>query len=272
MDQGTITTSQPTKKRTLDEYFGQAKRPKPTPDSKSPSTYDLRATLSPLPAPLIPATHSFSLPEADLSVPGLSLVHKFITPAEQSPIINFLSTQPWRTDLARRTIHYGGTYCLMPPRNASPAERAAIERTIITAAPIPHELQGIIDRMVSHGLYRNDKKPAYCIVNEYLPGHGISAHVENFRFDEPVCSLTLSDGDFMRFHELSQPDDGSVRSGKAAKAQKTGRRKDVWLSSGSLVVLSGDARWRWQHEIVRGKSKGKGKGWRRVSLTFRVEK
>lgn len=35
--------------------------------------------------------------------------------------------------------------------------------------------------------------------------------------------------------------------------------------------MEGDARWRWQHEIVRRKGR-KGEGWRRVSLTFRVER
>jgi len=272
MDQGAITTAPTTKKRTLDEYFGQAKRPKPSPNPKGFSTCNLRATASPKPAPVQPPIHSLPLPKASLGVPGLTLLPEFVTPTEQLSVLDFLSTQPWRTDLARRTIHYGGTYCLMAPRNATATERAAIEKTIITASPIPHETQWLIDRMISHDLYKDAKRPEYCIVNEYLPGHGISAHVENFRFDEPVCSLTLGDGDFMRFHELAQPDDGSVRSGKAAKAPRTGRKKDVWLPSGSLVVLRREARWRWQHEIVRGKSKGKGEGWRRVSLTYRVEK
>jgi alkylated DNA repair dioxygenase AlkB len=76
----------------------------------------------------------------------------------------------------------------------------------------------------------------------------------------------------MRFHELSAPHDGSVRSFKAVRAPRTGRRVDVWLPVGSLLVLRGDARYRWQHEIVGRKKGREGVEWRRVSLTFRVEK
>ncbi|EON63022.1 hypothetical protein W97_02248 [Coniosporium apollinis CBS 100218] len=204
------------------------------------------------------------------SIPGFSVLPSLVSPSEQENILAFLKNQAWRTDLSRRTIHYGGTYCLMPPKNATTAERAAVERNIIPAPPIPLELHWLIDRMVARGFYDDHARPEFCIVNEYLPDQGISAHVENFRFGEPVCSLTLGSGDFMRFHELAAPHDGSVRSFKAVQAPRTGRREDVWLPSGSLAVLTGDARYRWQHEIVRGK-KGKEAGWRRVSLTFRVE-
>ncbi|KAK8209186.1 hypothetical protein M8818_003881 [Zalaria obscura] len=204
--------------------------------------------------------------------PGLSLFPDFITAKEETSLLQFLDAQSWRTDLSRRTMHYGGTYCLMPPRNASPAVRKQYEQNIITAPAIPLELNFLIDRMVAEGLYTINERPEYCIVNEYLPGQGISAHVENFRFGEPVCSLTLAGGDSMRFHELSAAHDGSVRSGKAATAPRTGLRKDVWLASRSLVVLRGDARSKWQHEIVRGRKTGKADCWRRVSLTFRVMK
>lgn len=124
--------------------------------------------------------------------------------------------------------------------------------------------------MASHGLYSPDQKPEYIIVNEYLAGHGISAHIENFRFDEPVCGLTLGDGDHLRFHELVEPNDGSVRTGKAAKAERTGRKVDVWMPSRSLLVMNGDGRTTWQHEIVRGRKKHN--DFKRTSLTFRVEK
>lgn len=37
----------------------------------------------------------------------------------------------------------------------------------------------------------------------------------------------------------------------------------------SLLVMSGEARWRWQHEIPRTKQ-GRTVGFRRVSLTYRT--
>jgi len=206
------------------------------------------------------------------NIPGLTIHSNFVTKDEEASLLKFLDEQPWRTDLSRRTIHYGGTYCLMAPRSASPAEKRAIENTIVTAASIPTELDWLVDRMIETGLYPHCKRPTYCIVNEYLPSQGISAHVENFRFGEPVCSLTLGSGDYMRFHELFSPHDGSVRSFKAAQAPRTGRREDVWLPCSSLVALSGEARYKWQHEITKSGKNRTVPRWRRVSLTFRVEK
>jgi alkylated DNA repair dioxygenase AlkB len=240
--------SNPKKRKTLHDYFG-SNQPIPT----------LGETVT---------NHTTSKASR---IPGLEIIPSFVTPAEESSILFFLSTQQWRTDLARRVIHYGGTYCLMPPRGATQAERKAIESNIIKADSIPTQLEFIIDKMVESDLYADIARPRYCIVNSYTGTQGISAHVENFRFDEPVCALTLGDGDFMRFHELVEADDGSVRSGKAAVARRTGRREDVWLPARSLLVLKDSARASWQHEIVRRKGKRR-EGWNRVSLTFRLEK
>ena len=73
----------------------------------------------------------------------------------------------------------------------------------------------------------------------------------------------------MHFDELVIPNGGSVRSGKAQKANRTGRLFNVLLSGRSLVVMNGDAWWRWQHGILRT-SKRRGLGWERMSLMYRV--
>jgi alkylated DNA repair dioxygenase AlkB len=313
-------------------------------------------------------------------VPGLTVIQDFITPLQETHLLAFLDGQPWRTDLARRTMHFGGTYCLVPKGNRSEARikdeqseknlfRAQREQSlssaasityeqsekklsraeresslsraqreslssaasikyeqsekklsraqressmssargtsraegelrtsnarissehsehspgsngrpeIITAPPIPPEFASLLELFSTQGIYPASHPPGYCIVNEYLSSHGISAHVENYTFGEPVCSLTLHDGDHLRFHELSAPNDGSVRSGKAARAQRTGRKVDVWLAPRSLAVMRGDARMVWQHEVVRGKrgrvASRPGEEWRRTSLTFRVDR
>ncbi|KAL8690640.1 MAG: hypothetical protein Q9218_003954 [Villophora microphyllina] len=119
-------------------------------------------------------------------------------------------------------------------------------------------------------VYEDCQRPQYCIVNEYTGNLGISAHTENFQFAEPVVGLSLSSSCPIRFHELAEPFDGSVRSGKAAKACKTGRVVDVEMPPRSLLVMNGPSRWSWQHEILRT-AKGRGPGWKRVSLTFRYK-
>ena len=185
------TTTPPTKKRkTLHDYFSQTSAP--------PSIHKH----TPAPASSPPSSQA-------TTIPGLTILPTFISPTEETSLLTFLSTQKWRTDLSRRTIHYGGTYCLMPPRNSTPAERKEVESTILTADPMPSDFAWLIDRMIACGLYSalGNARPEFCIVyisrlpesllwcmlmgdnllsNEYVSNHGISAHVENFRFVSPI--------------------------------------------------------------------------------------
>lgn len=203
------------------------------------------------------------------AVPGLTLHSSFVTAREEQQILDFLNNAAkctWRTDLSRRTIHFGGTYCLMPPKS-TPIDKTA-QPEILQAPDLPEELSWLIERLVDADIFQADKVPQYCIVNEYTGNLGISAHAENFQFGEPVVGLSLLSACPIRFHELEKPFDGSVRSGKAARAEKTGKRIDVQLPGRSLLVMRGESRWKWQHEIVRS-AKGRGVGWKRVSLTFR---
>ncbi|MCJ1231620.1 hypothetical protein MMC12_008299, partial [Toensbergia leucococca] len=225
------------------------------------------------PSPKSMKTSSAPPSSLEQAVPGLSLYKNFVTPEEESSILNFLNSKKctWRTDLSRKTMHFGGEYCLMPPKittglpkstDVKQGTEIVIKPQIIQAPPMPEELSWLIQRMTEQGIYAKDQVPQYCIVNHYTGSLGISAHTENFSFSEPVVGLSLLSPCSMRFHELVSPDGGSVRSGKAQDAKKTGRWKDVMLPGKSLIVMNGDARWKWQHEIVRSR-RGRGVGWER---------
>ncbi|KAL8767302.1 MAG: hypothetical protein Q9209_006140 [Squamulea sp. 1 TL-2023] len=204
------------------------------------------------------------------SVPGLLLYTDFVNHTEEKDILAFLNDAKrctWRTDLSRRTMHFGGTYCVMPTKSNN---AISTQPVVLQAPPLPQELDWVIQRMMDVEVFKDGQKPQYCIVNEYTGNLGISAHTENFQFGEPVVGLSLSSPGNIRFHELVASFDGSVRSGKAAQAQKTGDIVDVHLPPRSLLVMNGPSRWSWQHEIVRS-ARGRGAGWKRVSLTFRYK-
>lgn len=203
------------------------------------------------------------------SVAGLELIKDFVSAEEEQTLLDFLNGPlcTWRTDLARRCMHFGGTYCCLPPY----AERKTTKPEIKQAPPMPQQLSWLIERMVDKGVYQSEALPGFCIVNEYILAQGISPHTENFSFDEPVVGLSLGSPDVMRFHEMRQAYDGSVRSGKASQAPYSGLKVDVILPTRSLVIMRGPSRWEWQHEIRRVKGT-RGKDFKRTSLTFRVKK
>lgn len=100
--------------------------------------------------------------------------------------------------------------------------------------------------------------PDQLIANEYLPGQGISAHVDcEPCFGEVIASLSLLSGCEMRF--------GCLASGET---------RAVILPPRSLLVLTGPARRDWTHSIAARLSDVidglRVARQRRVSLTFRT--
>lgn len=117
------------------------------------------------------------------------------------------------------------------------------------------------------------------ILNLYTPGEGISPHVDLLgRFGDGIVGVSFGSGCTMSFRresgdeeELEKPTDGP-RNGD-----------DEWhlyLPERSIVVLSGDARYRWTHgiqgrmgDLITDEQSGKASGWiergTRMSITFR---
>lgn len=104
----------------------------------------------------------------------------------------------------------------------------------------------------------NAALPDQVIINEYLPGQGITRHIDCVPcFGESVASLSLGSQCVMEFTHA-----------------KTGEKQQQQLDPRSIVVLAGEARYDWQHSIPQRKSDmwdgEKRMRGRRISLTFRT--
>ncbi|GAQ84802.1 hypothetical protein KFL_002060230 [Klebsormidium nitens] len=131
------------------------------------------------------------------SVPGLEYSLDFVSKDEERQIIRLLDSGKfrWRTDIARRTLHFGHNYVY--------SKRTGEKNT--AAPPIPEELAFLTERMVAAGVYSREEAPTVLIVNEYLEDQGIAAHVDKFEFSNTVVSISLNSACWMRFHELDLP-------------------------------------------------------------------
>ncbi|KAF0896179.1 hypothetical protein E2562_019668 [Oryza meyeriana var. granulata] len=94
------------------------------------------------------------------------------------------------------------------------------------------------------------RKPLFdqLIANRYKPGEGICAHVDLMRFDDGIAIVSLESPCVMHFSRAEQEVVvcDTLESGHAEST-----KIPVYLNPGSLVLMSGDARYLWKHEINR---------------------
>lgn len=183
------------------------------------------------------------LPKTDIR--GLTYLPDYIITDEEQALITHIDRQSWLTDLKRRVQHYGYRYDY----------KARTVTSDSYLGPLPDWLQPLAQRLYDDGTF--PAVPDQAIVNEYLPGQGISAHIDCIPcFADTIASLSLGSPAVMQF---ANP--------------QTGEKKDILLKERSLIILSGEARYEWTHaiparkaDIMNGLKISRD---RRVSLTFR---
>ena len=180
------------------------------------------------------------------SVPELLYIKNYITADEHDALLAHVDNELWLDDLKRRVQHYGFKYNY----------RARKVDMSMRVGELPEWLKSL-----SKKLHQDEYMPEVAdqvIVNEYLPGQGISAHIDcEPCFKDTIVSLSLGSSCVMDF------------TNKLDRTQKI----PVRLAPRSLVVLSGEARYGWLHSIAarkwdewEGERRDRN---RRVSLTFR---
>lgn len=187
---------------------------------------------------------SLSDTSADLP-PGALCLAGFISPSEEAALVGHLDGGEWNSELRRRVQHFGYRYDY----------RARAVTAEAFLGPLPSWLASLSDRLARAGLA--GRGPDQVIANEYLPGQGISAHVDCVPcFDDTIVSISLLSRCEMVFRH---------RPGGATRA--------IILEPCSALVLTGAARYDWTHEIPARKSDivegRKVERSRRISLTFR---
>lgn len=185
---------------------------------------------------------------SQLAVPGLRLIEEFISKEQEAAIIAEIDRQPWLMELRRRVQHYGFKYDY----------RARDIDESMRIKPIPEWALVVAKPMRSRNIFSG--QPDQMIVNEYLPGQGISAHVDCVPcFGPVVASLSLQSNIGMKF-----------------RAKRDDTEVEVYVPRRSLLVLEGDARFLWTHEIPARKSDRVAgmiqQRSRRLSCTYRTVK
>jgi len=176
-------------------------------------------------------------------IDGLSFIEDFITKEQEAELIKVIDSNAWNLDLKRRVQQYGYKYNY---------QNQAITKNDYLGE-LPLFLKDLADRLVELKIF--EVIPNQAIINEYLPGQGISAHIDSSLFGSVICSMSLGSECVLDF--------------------TCDKKKDsILLKQRSLLVLKDNARFLWKHSIPSRKTDliggRKVNRTRRISITFRT--
>ena len=178
--------------------------------------------------------------EVAVAPEGLVYCPDFLSVTEEREISDWIDAQAWDRAFSRRRQFYGHSY----------SDKAA--KTEVPSL-LDHYAQRLFE--LSYTL----EVPRQVLINEYLPGQGIAAHIDEMpNRQSQVVTVSLLDSYPMLFAEVDSD-----------------RTYEQWLERRSVAVMNGPSRSDWTHEIVKRKADiiqggGRRMRGRRVSITYRT--
>ncbi|CAL5188342.1 unnamed protein product [Lathyrus oleraceus] len=248
---------------------------KPCPQLGGRSLYIRYSVLQPNPQDQVKDLVSVSMTALDLNIPGLYLVHDFVSAKEEEELLQAVDSRPWNCLAKRRVQHYGYEFCY-DIRNVN---------TKRCLGELPSFLSPILERISSCPTFKNVDPDSIVLdqltVNEYPPGVGLSPHIDTHSaFEDLIFSLSLAGPCIMEFRRYEDGDwrprvaSSTVTKVESPEDGSNCIKRAIYLPPRSLLLLSGEARYAWHHYIPHHKiDKVNGRvirrASRRVSFTIR---
>ncbi|KAJ0730725.1 putative tRNA (carboxymethyluridine(34)-5-O)-methyltransferase [Helianthus annuus] len=197
-----------------------------------------------------------SLEASELNIPGIYLIHDFVSAQEEEQLIAAVDARPWHSLAKRRVQHYGYEFCYHI-RNVNTEQQLGALPSFVTCITEKVPLFKKLDEAADISLDQ-------LTVNEYPRGVGLSPHIDTHSaFEGSIYSLSLLGSCIMEF-----------RASVGDEKDTNFVRKALYLPPRSMLLLSGEGRYAWQHYIPHHKVDMVNntiieRGPRRVSFTFR---
>ena len=172
---------------------------------------------------------------------GLIYLEHFVTAEEERAVLDVIEALDYRAvtmrgQTARRTVRMFGL------------DYDYGERALVPAEPLPASLEWLRGRAAAL-IERAPEDLVQILVSRYPPGAGIGWHRDAPMFGSKIAGASFAAPSRMRFQRTPK---GGERETEA-----------IELAPRSAYVLSGAARWSWQHMIPPQKEL-------RYSITFRT--
>ncbi|XP_004292652.1 PREDICTED: alkylated DNA repair protein alkB homolog 8 [Fragaria vesca subsp. vesca] len=205
-------------------------------------------------------------------IKGLWMCRDFLSPQNQSALLSTIQNEGWFTEASHnQAMRFGD----LPGWAAELSD--SIKEVVLSCGSDSH----LIDLGSSGGKENVSpfspellaREPLFdqLILNSYQPGEGICAHVDLMCFEDGIAILSLESSCVMHFSPVEGTSGDFLVDGE--KDPRT-TKIPVYLTPGSLILMSGEARYQWKHEINRkpGFQKWQGEELnqkKRISITLR---
>ena len=131
--------------------------------------------------------------------------------------------------------------------------------THVPVAPLPPELDAVVDALIARGALTELQRPDSCTINLYGPGQWIPPHIDNPAFDRPFVTVSLcSEQPMVLGRGMVWPEGGRGPSPE----ERLNETHALSLPVGSAVVVEGEAADEYEHAVPPVTAE-------RISLTFR---
>ncbi|KAL3517454.1 hypothetical protein ACH5RR_020043 [Cinchona calisaya] len=206
---------------------------------------------------------------------GLWLCRDFLSPDQQSSLLSSIHKEGWFSEEAsgNQAMRFGDLPQWAIELSNSIREAVFFSHYLSESTNLTICDNGKADCPFPSELLWREPLFDQLITNTYQPGEGICAHVDLMRFQDGIAIISLESSCVMHFSrvedELSEPGEKDRRENNNPSA-----KIPVLLTEGSLVLMWGEARYLWKHEINRKPGFQKWKGQeidqrKRTSITLR---
>ncbi|XP_055813399.1 uncharacterized protein LOC129882921 [Solanum dulcamara] len=173
-------------------------------------------------------------------IDGLWLCKDFLSPDQQSKLLSSIQQEGWFAESSsNQAMRFGDLPGWAVELSSS------IHEVILfgnCAAELENSEKGKEVCIFPRDLLWREPLFDQLIVNMYQPGEGICPHVDLMRFEDGIAIVSLESSCVMHF---SRVENGTCR------AQDPLHKLPVLLTPGCLILMWGEARYLWKHEINR---------------------
>jgi alkylated DNA repair dioxygenase AlkB len=165
-----------------------------------------------------------------VAIPGLSLITGFLSKSQTDEYTAQLKEE--LSDGSNQKMQFG---------QLSPWAKQLSDLIHLKLSSDTNSLPPLLPLSILH------RSPLFnqIIINSYHPGEGIKAHVDLKRFEDGIAVCSFGGPAIMNF--TCCPDTGRGSSPDAQGVENHSHQ--VLLRSGDLLLMYGEARWKWRHGI-----------------------